>query len=72
MREGKVFQERTDGPTPHGGTYSIAYFRDEHGRPTLRDDAAIIEIVEYDETDREIFHTRMVQNPLGRGDADGA
>lgn len=41
--------ERREGPTPNGGAYSIAYFRDNGD----------MEIVEFDANDREIFRTYL-------------
>ena len=40
-------QEKTTGPTPNGGNYSIAYFRDKKGNPTEKKNAVGAEIVEY-------------------------
>jgi hypothetical protein len=39
--------ERHDGPTPNGGAYSIAYFRDDGS----------MEIVEFDADGKEIHRT---------------
>jgi hypothetical protein len=41
--------ERTEGPTPNRGAYSIAYFHDD----------GAMEIVEFDAQDREIHRTYM-------------
>lgn len=48
---------RTEGPTPHGGAYAIAHFRDARGDPCERTDAVRVEIVEYDDYDEMIFRT---------------
>jgi hypothetical protein len=39
--------ERTEGPTPNGGAYAIAYFHDDGS----------MEIVEFDANDNEIHRT---------------
>ena len=48
--------ERSDGPTPNGGAYALAYFS-KAGGPALRGDADAVEIVEYTADGREIFRT---------------
>ena len=58
-------RESSDGATPNGGTYAIAYFRDEHGNPCPKARAAAMEIVEFDANDKAIFRTYMT-----RPDAD--
>jgi hypothetical protein len=65
MGNENLFQERADGPTPNGGTHSIAFFCDKDGRQTTKDKAEIVDIVEYDSADREIYHTRMVLDQRG-------
>jgi hypothetical protein len=50
-------QERTEGPTPHGGAYAVAYFSDCHGEPTPKDRAGRVEIAEFDADDLRIFRT---------------
>ncbi|KPQ33182.1 MAG: hypothetical protein HLUCCA11_19450 [Phormidesmis priestleyi Ana] len=52
-------QERIDHPTPNGGEYSIAYYRDAEGLPTAKQSAVSAEIVEFDSFDRQIFRTYM-------------
>jgi hypothetical protein len=49
--------ERRPGPTPNGGVYSIAYFRDEAGNPVSKDKAVLIEIWEFDQTGEGIYRT---------------
>lgn len=49
--------ERVDGPTPNGGAYAIAYFRDSDGKPCPKDKAKTMEIVEYDEKGNDLFRT---------------
>jgi hypothetical protein len=53
--------ERTEGPTPSGGAYAIAYFRDKLGNPCPKAEAAGIEVVEFDARDRAIFRTYMTR-----------
>lgn len=55
----KPTSQRSDGPTPHGGTYAIANWRDANGTPTTKDDAVAAEIIEFDAQDREVFRTIM-------------
>ena len=43
------FTERSDGPTPCGGDYSIAYYYDKNGLPCEKKDADFVNIVEYKE-----------------------
>lgn len=54
--------ERRDGPTPNGGAYSIAYYRDASGKPATKDKAVEIEIVEYAADGREVVRTYAVIN----------
>jgi hypothetical protein len=49
--------ERQKGPTPNGGSYSIAYFKNEDGEPTTKKKARSVEIVEFDENGKAIFRT---------------
>jgi hypothetical protein len=49
--------ERVDEPTPNGGIYSIAFFRDDHGKPVPKNQATQCEIVEYDGNDEAIQRT---------------
>ena len=52
-------QQRDDGPTSHGGVYTIAYFSDAKGKPSSKEDAQRIEIIEYDSTEKEVWRTYM-------------
>lgn len=52
-----ITEERSNGPTPHGGAYSIAYYRDAAGNPASKEVAAQVEIVEYDSRDNVIWRT---------------
>ena len=58
-----VTSERREGPTPNGGTYSIAYYRDENGNPTTKGQARIVEIIEYDAKGEAIHSTIGYINP---------
>lgn len=40
-------QERREGPTPNGGAYSIASYFSDAGVPAAKEDARLVEIVEY-------------------------
>lgn len=51
------YAKRVDEPTPAGGTYHIAHFRDADGCPCTEDQAVHFEIIEYDENDVEIMRT---------------
>lgn len=46
--------ERTDGPTPNGGAYYIAYYYDRDGAPTKRMEAWYVEIHEFTRDDKLI------------------
>jgi hypothetical protein len=48
--------ERSEGPTPNGGAYALAYFS-KAGCPAVRGEADAVEIVEYTADGREIFRT---------------
>lgn len=52
-------RQRTEGPTPNGGQYAVAYFRDAQGNPCARDQAQGIEVIEYDKDGNAIFRTYM-------------
>ena len=41
------FTETHYGMTPSGGAYSVAYYYDEKGMPCRREDAEMVNIVEY-------------------------
>jgi hypothetical protein len=56
-------EERINGETPKGGVYSIAYFQDANGQPVAKEDATSIEIIEFDENDRQIWRTYMRNKP---------
>lgn len=44
----KQTEERRDGPTPNGGVYSIAFFRDKAWNPVAKEEATQVEICEFD------------------------
>jgi len=50
-------EQRIDKPTPNGGAYSIAYFRDANGNPTTKDKAVSVEICEFSADDECIATT---------------
>jgi hypothetical protein len=50
-------EERTEGPTPNGGAYAIAYFQDADGQPVTKDKAVKVEIVEFDASGKAIWRT---------------
>lgn len=41
------YRESHIGPTPNGGAYSTAYYRDATGKPCTKDKATKVEICEY-------------------------
>jgi hypothetical protein len=53
---------RIDGPTPAGGAYAVAYFRDAAGNPAEKDRAATLEVCEYDADGRCIHRTYAAVN----------
>lgn len=52
-------QERTEGPTPAGGAYAIAYFSDGKGNRVPKSKASAMEIVEYSRDGKVILRTYM-------------
>lgn len=44
-----------NGPTPHGGVKTVAYFYDKDGNPCEEGNAAKIQILEFDASDVCIF-----------------
>ncbi len=51
--------ERTEGPTPNGGAYSILYFQDADGNPVEKSEATRAEAVEFDAPGNQIFRTYL-------------
>lgn len=49
--------ERIAGPTPNGGAYSVANYLDADRNPCPKSEAALIEILEFDEDGDSIFQT---------------
>jgi hypothetical protein len=64
-------QTRTEGPTPNGGAYAIAYWQDMHGNPVDKSEYARFEIVEYDEAGNQVFRTYGVNSSAPQLDLDG-
>lgn len=58
------YQDRSEGPTPEDGAFSVAYWRDVRGRPCRKQDAAGAEIVEFDGNNRVIFRTYLQIQPV--------
>jgi hypothetical protein len=56
------YEERIDEPTPEGGTYSIAYFRDKDGSPCQKDKSVAMTVVEYNSKDEPIYRTYMTED----------
>jgi hypothetical protein len=54
---------RTEGPTPAGGAYAVAYWRDARGDPCPQSEAVAAEIVEYDEDGNAIARTYIDLKP---------
>ena len=48
---------RTEGPTPRGGAYALAYFKNASGAPCEKADAVEVEIHECDAAGRVIGRT---------------
>lgn len=57
MKEEKKIFERVDVPTPAGGVYFIAYFKDANGKPCCKDEAVHFEIIEYDKDGEVLART---------------
>lgn len=55
--------ERQDGPTPNGGTYSIAYWQDAQGRPVEKAEAVAAEVIEFTDDGQQVFRTYMTIGP---------
>ena len=51
------FSERTDGPTPAGGVYTVACFFKGDRIPCAKADATGIEILEFDKDGENIART---------------
>jgi hypothetical protein len=54
-----VTSERIDAPTPNGGAYSVANFRDKDGAPCPKVDAVGVEILEFDAEDQCVGRTYL-------------
>ncbi|MEL6136039.1 MAG: hypothetical protein AAFR42_01310 [Cyanobacteria bacterium J06628_6] len=51
-------QTYMQGPTAHGGDYSIIFWQDQRGKPAPQSRAARVIIVEYLQNGREICRTQ--------------
>ena len=51
-------QTYMQGPTAHGGDYSIIFWRDRRGRPTAQSKAVQVVVVEYLSSGEEICRTQ--------------
>ncbi len=50
-------QTRTEGPTPNGGAYSIAYWFDDNNNPVDKEQAQKAEIIEFSNNGQQISRT---------------
>ncbi len=50
-------EERTDGPTPAGGAYAVAYWRAANGDPCPKAEAVRAEVIEFDGRGEPIART---------------
>ncbi len=67
--------ERHDGPTPNGGTHSVANWLDAERKPCPKDRAVHAEIIEYDADDEQVARTWLTlkgAEPEGLEDAENA
>jgi hypothetical protein len=51
------YTTRTEGPTPAGGAYAVAYWIGPDGARATRETARAVETIEFDDRDREIRRT---------------
>lgn len=58
------FKEVVEGPTPHGGSFTVTYYFDSHYRPVIREKATRAIVHEYDDKSRSIFRDYLT---LDRG-----
>ena len=54
-----VTWERREHKTPHGGTYSVAQYRDIAHKPVAKSRAVFVEICEFDADGTPIFRTYL-------------
>lgn len=59
MRVDNLLWERKDEPTPNGGVYSIAHYKNAKGQPIDKKEAVAAEIIEYDSDGQEIMRFYM-------------
>ncbi len=50
-------EERLDHPTPAGGVYSVAQYRDDSGAPCPKSRATRVTFLEYDADDKVLAST---------------
>ena len=55
MERNNDFYRVTYGKTPHGGVKMVGYFFDKDGMPCKEEDAVTVQVIEYDENDRQVF-----------------
>jgi hypothetical protein len=58
------YQTLISGPTPHGGDYSILYWKDAQGRPIAQAQAMQVEIREFSALGQEIKRTQAFLDTL--------
>jgi hypothetical protein len=59
MTKNEGTSEEQVGPTPNGGVRSVANFLDGERNPTTKANAVYMEILEYDEADKNVGRTWM-------------
>jgi hypothetical protein len=60
--------ERVDGPTPHGGAYTVAYYADAEGNPAPKTRAARAEVHEFTEAGKRVHTAYAVLRGATVGD----
>jgi len=56
--------QQQDGPTPHGGAYSVTYFRDVRGNPVPKAWAVMAEVLEYTASGELVHRTYAEPIPM--------
>lgn len=56
MADKPVLQERTEGPTPNGGDYAVAYYQNSWGEATFKPIATHVVVAEF-KGDKPFFWT---------------
>lgn len=62
MNREPIYQEKTEGPTPNGGSYSIAYYFNNKMQSIDKEAATRMIIVEYDEKGQRVAETYAIAN----------